>query len=145
MNLLKSQLPFLIILFLLGSCSNDDDANSDNNETSLVGTWTQERMINQDGEIMLTECDKQTFFEFFENEIFNFTAIGDNIDSTGCEIILQTSGNWEIVAENSIMFSNDEQNATSEFEVYHLDNQVYLSITDNVDEDEFITNIFRKN
>lgn len=143
----KISLVFLMVFVTLTSCNNDDDNNSNNTTTSeIVGIWSMEKYIDQDGESNLTDCDKQTFFEFLESGIFNFTVYVDNFDETSCEIINQTSGDWEIINDNEIKFTNNiNQENIVEYNIFQENGNTFIEIIDFVSDDNFTEITYIKN
>ena len=139
-------LVFLMVLTTLTSCNNDDDNNGNNsNMPEIVGIWSMEKYIDQEGESSLTDCDKQTFFEFFETGTYNFTAYVDNFDDTDCEIISQISGDWEIISNSEIKFTNNNQENIADFEIFEENGNTFIEIYDFVNNENFTEITFIKN
>jgi len=113
----KIILVFFTAFVTLSSCNNDDD-NYDSNIPEIVGKWTMEIYIDEDGESSLTNCAKQTFFEFFEDGNYNFSTYADNFDTGGCEPFSPILGNWEIISDNEIKLTNNDQENIGEFEIF---------------------------
>jgi hypothetical protein len=143
----KISVVFLMVFVTFISCNNDDDNNGNNSNTpEIVGIWSMEKYIDQEGESMLSDCDKQTVFEFLESGLFNFTVYVDNFDETGCEIINQTSGNWEIISDNEIKFSNNlNQVNMVEYEIFQENGNTFLEIFDFVSDNNFTEITYIKN
>ncbi len=138
---------FVSILFI--SCSNDDDtvSNPSDNltvEEQLIGFWTRESFENESGVSELTECDKQTTQEFTENNILNLTVYVDNDDFTGCEVVLQTSANWELLSDTELKVFNVQQEIVSDIEIETINNETFLTVTDNFEDGSFSINVFKK-
>jgi|GEM_PF-6691595 len=135
---------FFIVFATLVSCNNDDD-NNDSNIPEIVGKWTMEIYIDEDGESSLTNCVKQTFFEFFESGNYNFTSYADNFDSGGCEPFSPISGSWEIISDNEIKLTNNNQENIGEFEIFQENGNTFLTIVDFESDNNFTEITFIKN
>ncbi len=147
----KTKYHFLIIFLslLFASCSSDDDSASNPSdnltvEEQLIGFWTRESFEDESGVSDLSECDKQTTQEFTEDNILNLTVYVDNDDFTGCEVALQTSANWELLSETELKVSNDQQEIVSDIEINTINNETFLTVTDNFDDGSFNINVFKK-
>ena len=146
---IKHQFLIIFVGILLISCSSDDDSvsNPDSNltiEEQLIGFWTRESFEDESGVSELTECDKQTTQEFTENNILNLTVYVDNDDFTGCDLALQTSANWELLSDTELKVFNDQQEIVSDIEIETINNETFLTVTDNFDDGSFAINVFKK-
>jgi len=146
---IKHLFVIIFVSILLISCSSDDDSASNPSdnltvEEQLIGFWTRESFENESGVSELTECDKQTTQEFTENNILNLTVYVDNDDFTGCEVALQSSANWELLSDTELKVFNDQQEIVSDIEIETINNETFLTVTDNFDDGTFSINVFKK-
>lgn len=79
----------LIVLILstliFTSCSSDDD-NSSNNQGNIIGEWQLNKVTHSDGEVSLSNCQKQQTLTFLENgDIINYY-----VDNEPCNFSTQT-------------------------------------------------------
>src|SRR5690554_5051433 len=122
----------LIGLLIFSSCSNDDDSNSNDTSSSIVGKW---KLIaeNYGGQSQdLTDCEKEQTMEFFSNG----TAENYYVDNGPCNfstITIDYSKN-----DNQLIFNIEGEGAnggayvlTSTIEVLNESTLKYKFISDN--------------
>ena len=67
----------------------------------LIGTWYIDKVIENGVEQDLNECIKEGNVQFFENGTYNIEARANNDDFTDCIIVAQSSGDWELIENNT--------------------------------------------
>lgn len=125
---------FLITLIILSSCSNDDNSNSNDTSSSIVGKWklTAENYNEQPHD--LSDCEKEQTMEFFSNG----TAENYYVDNGPCNystINIDYSKNddqltFNIAGEN---MNGGTYVLTSTIEVLNESTLEYKLISDNED------------
>ena len=86
-----------VSVFVLTSCSSDDDSNSSQNQ--IIGTWTYFQSFEDGVEIVLTDCEKQETQEFLSNGDFTISFY-DDFDGS-CEEFFVLSGTWSNSGSNT--------------------------------------------
>lgn len=92
-------LSLLIIAISLNTCDCDDD-----NPDKIIGKWQLNEQINDGIDILLSDCEKQTNVEFFENG--TYTAIEFEDYETECIEQEPEQGLWTYLG-NSIYKLSD--------------------------------------
>lgn len=92
----------LLLMFMIASCSDDDSVTQDETlSEKLIGTWYVDKVIENGVEQDLDECFKESNVQFFENGTYNIEGKANNDDFTDCIIVTQSSGDWELIDNNT--------------------------------------------
>ena len=89
----------------------------------------------------LNDCIRETNYQFFENNTFNFRAFVNNDDFDDCIIPAQSSGGWELISNNNQLklIVQEEENIV-DLEIEDEGNQSLMTLTvENDDGDTVIT------
>ena len=139
----KNILIVFTISLILISCSNDDDNGTPQEPVSekLVGIWTLETLIENGQTDELNECLRESNYQLFENNTFNFRAFVFNDDFDDCILATQASGDWELISNNNqIKFTVQEEENIFDLEIEDDGNQNLMTLTvENDDGDTVIT------
>lgn len=124
-KIFQNTILLFITVFMLNSCTKDDDGGSSNGPTiapeNIVGLWYLDYYIENN---MLTEevaCNRQLEYRFLANNTYTLTSFaGDDIDNCQPAIIL--NGTWEFIEGTTFSLRvNGDENA-NEIEVTYQDN-----------------------
>ena len=106
MKKLSLFLSIFLVALSFNSCSSDDDNVTPD---KIIGKWRLSEMIVQidqvviEDDIFLTECDKKTTLEFFENGTYTESSF-DFIDDT-CNALAPVNETWENLGNSQYDFS----------------------------------------
>ena len=128
----KYILCLLLLMFVIVSCSDDDDNGKPQEPVSekLVGIWTLETLIENGQTDELNECLRESNYQFFENNTFNFRAFVFNDDFDDCILATQASGDWELISNNNqIKFTVQEEENIFDLEIEDEGNQNLMTLT----------------
>ena len=102
---MKKLLLFLSICLIaasFNSCNNDDDNNSTD---QIIGKWRVNQLfIKIDGQYeddLLTECDKKSTIQFFENGTYQLNVFEFNDNESICVAQETINGTWENLDDHS--------------------------------------------
>ncbi len=95
---MKNFILFLgICLFAVSfnSCNNDDDSKTD----EIIGKWRVNKLLikadDQYEDDLLTECDKKSTIEFFENGTYKENSFEFNDNTNTCDDLGIVNGTWK--------------------------------------------------
>ena len=103
---------FLAISLLFVSCSKDENETppeEDGSTTDLLGVWNYASYIDDEGELLATDCEKNQIIDFQENGVFRFTYYDDG--SGTCEKNQDAMGSWEYLSDDGkieLDYGNDD-------------------------------------
>lgn len=129
-----------LIAVSFNSCNNDDD---DTYSDEIIGKWRlNELIIKIDDESIddfLTECDKKSTIEFFENGTYISNSFEFNDDENVCIPIETVTGTWENLGNNTYEISDIEIPGLTfsfEFKVTFINNKMSFEFSGTIVEDE---------
>lgn len=88
----------LSIVFI--SCEKDETDSPDeekNSTTDLLGTWNYTAYIDDEGEELATQCEKNQTLIFEENGVFRFTYFDDSEGT--CEKTQDSQATYEFISD----------------------------------------------
>lgn len=100
-------LSLFLVALSYNSCTNDND---DDQTDNIVGKWRLSQVyaeINQEpmDHYMLTECEKKSTIEFFENGTYKESGFEFNDENNTCATLAPTNGTWENLGNSMYDFS----------------------------------------
>lgn len=103
MNRLKLLFPFLITLFILVSCSSDDNSVMNSNSSKLVGVWKPVKEVSActNGTEYMDEyntCEQKSRVSFFSDGTYKYIAF-DNDEGECIENNFVETDTWSLNGE----------------------------------------------
>lgn len=131
----------LLLMLMMASCSDDDKVSVDETlSEKLIGTWYINKVIENGVEQDLNECIKEGNVQFFENGTYNIEAKVFNDDFTDCTIAAQSSGDWELIDNNTkIKFIEQGEENIIDFELEENNSGNTLITTNQTDNGSYVT------
>ena len=124
----------LIGLMIFSSCSSDDDSNSDNTSTSIIGKWklTAENIGGQSQS--LSDCEKEQTMEFYsDGTVENYYVDNDPCDFSTITFDYTKNSNQLIFSIDGEGINGRTYVLTSTIEVLNDTTLRYKFISDNED------------
>ena len=124
----------LIGLMIFSSCSSDDDSNSDNTSTSIIGKWklTAENIGGQSQS--LSDCEKEQTMEFYsDGTVENYYVDNDPCDFSTITFDYTKNSNQLIFSIDGEGINGGTYVLTSTIEVLNDTTLRYKFISDNED------------
>ena len=143
MNRLKLLFPFLITLFILVSCSSDDNSVMNSNSSKLVGVWKPVKEVSActNGIEYMDEyntCEQKSRVSFFSDGTYKYIAF-DNDEGECIENNFVETGTWSLNGE-ILTAVKDENNEDDDDDDYftdeRFDDQEWLRYVDDDDEED---------
>lgn len=133
MNRLKLLFPFLITLFILVSCSSDDNSVINSNSSKLVGVWKPVKEVSActNGTEYMDEyntCEQKSRVSFFSDGTYKYIAF-DNDEGECIENNFVETGTWSLNGE--ILTAVKDENNEDDDDDYTLSGVfTYFELTD---------------
>ena len=101
-------LSICLVAVSFNSCSNNDDDNASADQ--IVGKWRLSELYAEINQVpiddyILTECDKKSTIEFFENGTYKENDFVFNDLTSTCEALETVNGTWENLSNSMYDFS----------------------------------------
>ncbi len=108
---------FALSLFLVACEAEETEATpeGENTEVTLLGVWNYRAYIDNDGEELATDCERNQILEFLQDGTFRFTYYDDT--SGACQMDQDATGNWEYVSDTSIELDYGVDSYTASFSI----------------------------
>ncbi len=146
---MKKLIVFLTTVFIVlsfNACSNDNNDTNENNPDAIIGKWRVNQLLikvdDQYEDDLLTECDKKSTINFFENGTYQLKVFEFNDDESICVAQEIINGTWENSDNNSYSISDfeiPEMTLSLEVKVTFESNKMILELSGTINfEDEEI-------
>lgn len=111
-----------ITLLIFTSCNNDDDSTTPVVD-SFIGTWTNSKLLLNNVEQPIDNCDMQSAFTINSDGTFTESSYFTNSDGI-CELDFEDPGTWENLGNNGYRITYDPD---SDGDIYTED----ITVTNN--------------
>ena len=146
---MKKLIVFLTTAFIVlsfNACSNDNNDTNENNPDAIIGKWRVNQLLikvdDQYEDDLLTECDKKSTIDFFENGTYQLKVFEFNDDESICVAQEIINGTWENSDNNLYSISDfeiPEMTLSLEVKVTFESNKIILELSGTINfEDEEI-------